>query len=175
MDFFRLTIYFAADILKHKKDSQLILNDQTMRSDTKQKLHIAITIAVMAFIFIHSAMPGDVSSAESIIIVSFISKITGMDPQPLSIIVRKLAHFTEFTVLGACLAVNVRDRAVMHSDPVTGKKLGAPAWLIGTAYAVTDELHQYFVPGRACAFTDICIDSAGVAAGAIIAVVIMRR
>ena len=63
----------------------------------------------------------------------------------------------------------------MHSDSITGKKLSALAWLIGTAYAVTDELHQHFVPDRACAFTDMCIDSAGVAAGAIIAVFLLYR
>jgi VanZ family protein len=30
-----------------------------------------------------------------------------------------------------------------------------------TLYAVSDEIHQYFVPGRACRFGDICIDTAG--------------
>lgn len=28
-------------------------------------------------------------------------------------------------------------------------------------YACTDELHQAFVPGRACAFTDVLIDTSG--------------
>ena len=44
----------------------------------------------------------------------------------------------------------------------TGKYL---PWLTGTLYAVTDEIHQYFVPGRSCEFRDICIDSAGVLCG----------
>jgi VanZ family protein len=39
------------------------------------------------------------------------------------------------------------------------------AWAIGTIYAVTDEIHQYFVPERACAVTDMLIDSAGVVVG----------
>ena len=47
---------------------------------------------------------------------------------------------------------------------------GAPAaWLIGTAYAVTDEFHQSFVPGRSCEFRDIVIDSCGVLTGVLAA------
>jgi len=37
--------------------------------------------------------------------------------------------------------------------------------LTGTAYAASDEFHQAFVPGREPAFTDVLIDSAGVALG----------
>jgi VanZ family protein len=44
---------------------------------------------------------------------------------------------------------------------------------MGTAYAVTDEIHQFFVPERACAVTDMLIDSAGVAAGAMILILIL--
>ena len=32
-------------------------------------------------------------------------------------------------------------------------------------YACTDELHQYFVPGRACRFKDVMIDTAGAFTG----------
>ena len=68
---------------------------------------------------------------------------------------RKAAHFTEFTALGACLAVDFRPRLALP-------------WIIGVADAVTDEIHQIFVPGRACAITDVCIDAAGVALGVVI-------
>ncbi len=37
--------------------------------------------------------------------------------------------------------------------------------LIGTVYAASDEFHQAFVPGREPTFTDVLIDSAGVALG----------
>ena len=145
-----------------------------MVSDRNRKLHIVITIAVMVFIFVQSALPGDLSGAESNIIVDLLHELTGLDAEALSLFVRKTAHFTEFMILGACLAVNVRD----HAEG-TGRVPGLPdwiaAWIIGTAYAATDELHQSFVPDRACAFTDVCIDSAGVAAGVIIAAVICSR
>jgi VanZ family protein len=46
-----------------------------------------------------------------------------------------------------------------------------PWWAIalGIAYALSDEIHQSFVPGRQGAFLDFAIDSVGVVAGAILA------
>ena len=71
--------------------------------------HICITIFVMLFIFVHSAMPGELSGAESNIIVQFIAGVTGWDEEVLSLFVRKTAHFTEFLILGICLSANMRD------------------------------------------------------------------
>ncbi len=67
------------------------------------------------------------------------------------LVLRKLAHAAEFAVLGALLLRALRDEL--------------PALAIGIAYAVTDELHQHFVPGRVGSPLDVAIDSAGVAVG----------
>ena len=64
---------------------------------------------------------------------------------------RKIAHTAEYAVLGVLLL-----RAV-------GKEL--PAAGIGIAYAVTDEVHQAFVPGRHGAVMDVLIDAVGVLIG----------
>ena len=137
-------------------------------------IHIFITIAVMLFIFIQSALPGELSGAESNIVVQFIASITGWNEEVLRLLVRKAAHFTEFLILGICLAINMQDlRAkrivageISPEAPFWGYCLAA--WMIGTAYAVTDEFHQLFVPDRACSLIDVCIDSAGVACGVLI-------
>jgi VanZ family protein len=63
---------------------------------------------------------------------------------------RKLAHAGEFAVLGALLARALPELAAL--------------WL-GIAYAVADELHQTFVPGRAGTLLDVGIDSVGVLLG----------
>ena len=73
------------------------------------------------------------------------------------LVLRKLAHGAEFAVLGALLARAFRDEL--------------PALVAGIGYAVTDELHQHFVPGRVGAPLDVLIDSAGVGLG----VVLWRR
>ena len=38
-------------------------------------------------------------------------------------------------------------------------------WVITTAYAATDEMHQLFVPGRSGQVSDVLLDSAGAMAG----------
>ena len=67
------------------------------------------------------------------------------------LVLRKIAHAGEFAVLGALLVRAVR--------------LELPALALGVAYAVSDELHQHFVPGRRGAPLDVLIDSVGVTLG----------
>ena len=43
------------------------------------------------------------------------------------------------------------------------------AWVVGTLYAASDEIHQLFVPGRSGQLRDVFLDSAGVAAGILLA------
>ena len=69
-------------------------------------------------------------------------------------ILRKGAHVTEYAILGLLLV-----RAL-------GREL--PAFLIGVAYAITDELHQHFVGGRHSSPIDVAIDSTGVLIGVLI-------
>lgn len=141
---------------------------------TPRTIHLILTIAVMLFIFVHSAMPGHVSGAESDFFVRLISGITGVEEEPLSFIVRKAAHFTEFMLLGICLALNVIDALRAKGKSISLPFVWLIPWLMGTAYAVTDEIHQFFVPERACAVTDMLIDSAGVAVGAMILILLYK-
>lgn len=146
-----------------------------MKTDSKTKIHIILTVAVMAFIFIQSALPGEISGAESNVLVRFFAGLTGLDAEVLSLIIRKAAHFTEFALLGMCLAVNVRDICAMKGISPSRLFVWSMSWLIGTAYAATDEIHQYFVPERACQLMDMCIDSAGVFVGVMIMVVVIKH
>ena len=76
--------------------------------------------------------------------------------------VRKTAHFLEYFILGVLLA-----GAFLQPERGRGRirLQGLRAWEAGTVYAVSDELHQLFVPGRACMPADVMLDSAGVLAG----------
>jgi VanZ family protein len=69
------------------------------------------------------------------------------------LVLRKLAHLAEYAVLGALLARAVGGAAV--------------AIALGTLYAMTDELHQSFVAGRAGRPLDVAIDATGVTLGAL--------
>ena len=70
------------------------------------------------------------------------------------LVLRKLAHATEYAILGALLM-----RALQRWPA---------AFAAGVLYAVTDELHQTFVPGRAGRPLDVLIDAAGVAIGIVL-------
>ena len=73
------------------------------------------------------------------------------------LVLRKIGHAGEFAVLGALLA----------------RALGSArlALVVGVLYAVSDEVHQVFVPGRTGSPLDVALDAVGVALG----VVLWRR
>jgi VanZ family protein len=70
------------------------------------------------------------------------------------LVLRKCAHVAEYAVLGALL-----ERA-LRREPL--------AILAGSAYAITDELHQSFVSGRQGSPLDWLVDTAGVVAGVLL-------
>ena len=69
-------------------------------------------------------------------------------------VLRKIAHATEYAILGALLARALPELA---------------AFCVGVAYAVSDEVHQHFVPGRHAALLDVAIDATGVLLGILLA------
>ena len=48
------------------------------------------------------------------------------------------------------------------------------AWIIAVLYACTDEVHQMFVPGRACRLFDLAVDAAGAVAGIFFCILVLR-
>jgi VanZ family protein len=76
------------------------------------------------------------------------------------LLLRKLAHAAEFAILGALLL----------------RALGRPlaAFVLGTAYAVSDEIHQAFVAGRVGSPVDVAIDAVGVAVGIALGLRLLR-
>ncbi len=74
-------------------------------------------------------------------------------------LLRKNAHFFAYLVLGV-LVVNA-----LRQAGVKGLKAFALAFCICILYAVSDEVHQLFVPGRGGQVVDVLIDSAGAIVG----------
>ena len=100
-------------------------------------------LALMAVIFFFSAQPSLDSG------LGLIDKIG-----------RKIVHFAEYALL--CL---LWWRALV---PSTNRRRAALlAFVIASAYAVTDEYHQTFVEGRQGTPVDWLIDSAGAATAAL--------
>ena len=78
---------------------------------------------------------------------------------------RTAAHFLEFTGL-AVLLYNALYQTRSKTMPFL-------SFAIASAYAVTDEIHQLFVDGRACSIFDWFIDSLGAASGIAVLCVIV--
>lgn len=85
---------------------------------------------------------------------------------------RKLGHFSEYAVLGGLLTAVFRIGA-LERQPAPYYRVWLPP-LLALCYAATDELHQYFVPGRSCELRDVLIDFSGALTGTLIALGILH-
>ena len=143
-----------------------------------QIVFMILTLAVMVTIFIFSSQNAEESSQTSSTItraaVTIIDRNYYNEPPAkqkevwdlASFIVRKLAHFSIYTVLGFCASTALGRRRLF-----TLKSLGAVAF--GFLYALTDEFHQSFSAGRSCEFRDMMIDTGGALLGMLISVAVM--
>ena len=71
----------------------------------------------------------------------------------------KGVHITEYAVLGFLCAF------ALFSRQSRERALFVTAWAISVLYGVSDELHQYFVPGRSSELDDVVADAVGSAIG----------
>lgn len=117
-----------------------------------------LSFVCMVVIFYFSSRTADESSQQSDGILSWITNLFGENFLTV-FIVRKLAHFLEYT--GLCLLLN------LAWSFTRGKKQLLLSIGCASLYAITDEIHQLFVEGRSCEFRDWAIDTAGATLGAI--------
>ena len=100
-------------------------------------------------------LPGDVSGAISRWVKELLHFVGGADSEQGHGLLRKLGHFTEFSVLGIWFAWLV---GMLKKRPWLG--------LTGGFFvACIDETIQRFVPDRGSSLMDVWIDFSGVAAG----------
>lgn len=130
----------------------------------------SISILIMLMIFLFSSQDADSSTHVSTGILGMIihwvqplaDQLAGrqMTFSELEYILRKIAHFSEYALLGASLCVFFS---------LEKHRLCWPwAWLTGTVYACTDEIHQLFSDGRSASIIDVGIDSCGVLCGCLL-------
>lgn len=124
----------------------------------KRKALCCVLIALnLALIWGNSTLPGGVSMELSDGFLALLSQGLPAFAVIGSILIRKLAHFSEFACLGLLLGWLL--------SPEGGfRGFAAPA-LLGTLAACVDETIQRFVPGRESSLIDVWIDIFGVCAG----------
>lgn len=132
---------------------------------TKPKTRVIITaaviVAILVFIFSNSFENPAESAEKSGKIYELIVKIMG-ENAPTHEVVRKIAHFAEYSILGASLAVLT---SIFKLKPVL-------SLLIGALSAIADETIQIF-SGRGSSVADVWLDIAGVLFGGAVTIVII--
>ena len=125
-----------------------------------------LVILWMALIFYLSHQPATksnrLSKGATEMIVETVEKVVpkvDVNKRSFNHILRKNAHFLAYLVLGILVANGLR------SSGVVGYRSIGLALLICVLYAVSDEVHQLFVPGRGGQVKDVIIDSTGAVVG----------
>jgi len=153
-----------------------------------KKIGIFMCLFWMGFIFYMSSNNGEISHEKSTTMVNLIesvqknletksenkitnekpeenkntSKVQQIEENKLDHIVRKNAHGFMYMMLAVLVSV------LLFSFNKRGKYAINHILFICLFYAVTDEFHQSFVPGRTSLVSDVLVDFAGAIAGLII-------
>ena len=125
-----------------------------------------LTFCLIAFAFIHSSMPADISGEESESVMLFLQGIFdffGFSAELTDHIVRKAAHFTEYTAIGSMLMC-----CAYSFNRFRPYKYYVYMLFAGLATAVCDETIQLNVVGRSGQIVDVLIDFSGVITGTLI-------
>ena len=126
---------------------------------TFKKIYFAVSLIIVLFLLILIFYLSHETGKESTETSGFFTTLINfLLPFPVSEdIIRTLAHFSEF----ACLSFFMNNLFVAYKDKLTPFIACALSFL----YAITDEIHQIFVPDRACQLQDMLIDLAGIVSG----------
>lgn len=152
-----------------------------MKLKIKRVILIIAIILNCSIIFYFSNQVSNTSSKQSSRVVEIISNMfpiiknmeepqkTHMKENILTPIIRKTAHFSIYTILGI-LTINLM-------LTIKNKKMYEIlifALIFCVFYAITDEFHQSFIPGRSAEIRDVLIDSSGALVGILVTLGIIK-
>lgn len=124
----------------------------------------------MGVIFLLSSEGHDVSSGRSDAIVHALQSFgVGWQVDLLTFLTRKAAHTVAYAILGV-LTYNV----LWQQGLSLRVRLGASIAIV-VLYAVSDELHQLYTPGRSSELRDVIIDSVAGIAGLLLAHIVYTK
>lgn len=125
-----------------------------------------LVVSWMALIFYLSHQPATQSNGLStgitekvIEIIEKIAPNLDNDIRSFNHIIRKNAHFFSYLILGILVS------NVVSNYQSVRKKAFILALSICVLYAISDEVHQLFIPGRSGQIKDVFIDSVGAVVG----------
>ncbi len=134
----------------------------------KTTILTGLTVLTLCFIWGNSLLPGTVSGAVSDWVGAVLSRIfgTALETDAGHGVLRKLAHGTEYLILGLELTALLR---YLRQRP------WSLVFLCGTGTALVDETIQLFVAERSGQLRDVWIDLGGFCVGVLILYFAARR
>lgn len=132
-----------------------------------KKIRMLLLIIWLIVIFVFSQESGIKSTDRSIEIASTIVNDYNTNGEnnikdeqtniikKYELVIRKGAHLLEYIILGILMIIVVKDYKKLTIKVCLLVLLGS------FLYACSDEIHQYFVPGRDSSYIDILIDTVG--------------
>lgn len=144
----------------------------------KKSIFAVLVVIWMLFIFSMSSQNGEVSSNTSgntiKVVLSIVPKFREQPKEvqdniveSLQLIGRKSGHFIGYMMLGVLSMLLLLKFKNINKKPLF-------AFLICVIYAISDEIHQLFVPGRTGQLKDVIIDSCGSIVGIAIVLVFIK-
>lgn len=157
-------------------------------NNIKRKYYIKMAISwilviawamVIFYLSSRTAVQSTVQSRKVISVFSFLLNFGVFDEETLTNIdgiVRECAHGVEYFILGAllfnalyiCLNFRKQEEKLLFaetgidcSDRFRALNCIICSLVIATLYALSDEIHQIYVPGRSCQLLDLIIDISG--------------
>ena len=134
----------------------------------KKVFHSILVIIWMFVIFNFSSQNGPKSTNTSDVVTSMVVNVTTSVTnknvsreevkkrvEDSTFLVRKMAHFTEYLILGILVLQLLSDYTKIN------KRMLIVSLIICYLYAVSDEVHQIFISGRTAKVLDTFIDGAG--------------
>lgn len=136
----------------------------------KKSCWILVGLMVI-FIFSNSAASASTSNGMSLTVSEWVRPVlntVGLHPETdfLNFVIRKLAHFSEYALLGVLIGLAYR---LQPWSWMKGKVALLPFFII----PVLDENLQRFSSGRSCELRDMLIDSAGMAVGMMLVIALL--
>lgn len=127
----------------------------------KKKIFNLLIFIYIGFIFSNSLKSAYLSDLDSGFVTTVVNQVfdvftINVPFEMLHHLIRKLAHFSEYLILGILLTISY------HKYPLSKHKL---SYLIFIITPIIDETIQTFSPGRCFAINDILIDSLGLLVG----------
>ena len=130
-----------------------------MKLSKKKIINLVLLFMWMGLIFYMSSNNGEKSTGQSDLVINILGSLSvnlsGGGGEFASVIVRKTAHICEYMILSLLLYNVVKDYINITKKIMIYIIIGV------MLYAMSDELHQVFVPGRAGRIQDVFIDTIG--------------